>query len=530
MTLFMLGAGVMQIPALAIARELGWKVGAADGNPKAPGAAYCDRFFAVDLKDREGLLAAASALGADAVFTAGTDFSSNVAWLADRLGLPGHRPEAALAASDKLLMRARFAEAGLSSPLFFECRDLESGLLSEARRGLGFPLVVKPADNMGARGCRLVRNEAELAAALSLALPLSRTGRAIVEEYIEGPEFSIDALVYDGKVEIRGFADRHIAFSPYFVELGHSLPTLIDERMKNDILAVFEAGLRSLGLSHGAAKGDMKWSLAAGRPMIGEIAARLSGGYMSGWTYPYASGIDLTRDALLLAAGLRPEGPRIDRGWHSAERAFISIPGKVAGIEGLRAARNAPFIKDLFLRTAEGEEVVFPSNNVEKCGNLISQAPDREGAARAAEAAVRSIFIRLEAPNEATSVFLRGALTEAGFDGATWPPRAFAVDADFEAAIEALPVGDLGLPDAGERIAVAALPLAETLELRDWSGRSLAESARLALERGGGYLLSAEASPASPLVGRAFWKALIVGGAQGGLYVLDCLRKGATLP
>ncbi len=530
MTLFMLGAGVMQIPALAIARELGWRVCAADGNPKAPGAAYCDRFFAVDLKDREGLLAAASAVGADAVFTAGTDFSANVAWLADRLGLPGHRPESALAASDKLLMRARFAEADLSSPPFFECRDLESGLRSEIRRGLGFPLVVKPADNMGARGCRLVRDEAELGRALSLALPLSRTGRAIVEEYIEGPEFSIDALVYDGKVEIRGFADRHIAFSPYFVELGHTLPTSIDERMKKDMLAVFEAGLRSLGLTHGAAKGDMKWSLATGRPMIGEIAARLSGGYMSGWTYPYASGIELTRDALLLAAGLRPEGPRLDRGWHSAERAFISIPGRVACIEGLRAARNAPYIKDLFLRTAEGEEVVFPSNNVEKCGNLISQAPERDSAVFAAEEALRSILIRLEAPNEATAAFLRGLAVVPGFNEASWPPRAFAVDAKFDAAIEALPEGERSLPDAAARIAVAALPLAETLELCDWSGRSLAESARLALERGGGYFLPAESVPTSPHIGRAFWKALIVGGAQGGLYVLDCLRKGAALP
>ncbi|HUX38411.1 MAG TPA: carboxylate--amine ligase, partial [Rectinemataceae bacterium] len=59
MTVFILGAGVMQLPALSLAKELGWTTIAADGNPQAPGAGVCDRFFAIDLKDREGLLAAA---------------------------------------------------------------------------------------------------------------------------------------------------------------------------------------------------------------------------------------------------------------------------------------------------------------------------------------------------------------------------------------------------------------------------------------------------------------------------------------
>ena len=373
-------------------------------------------------------------------------------------------------------------------------------------------------------------DEAGLASALELALPLSRSGRAIVEEYVDGPEFSVDALVYDGKVEIRGIADRHIAFSPYFVELGHTMPSSAEASLRDEVLAVFEAGVRCLGLTHGAAKGDMKWSPTRGGPVIGEIAARLSGGYMSGWTYPYASGTELTRDALLLAAGLRPEGGRSDRGWSSAERAFISIPGRIASIEGLRAARNAPFIKDLFLRVGAGDAVVFPSNNVEKCGNVISQAPDRDRAVAAAEAAIRSILLRLEAPDPATSAFLRGAEGEKGSEASVWPPKAFAVGADIEAAIEALPEGRLSPLPEGAPIWVLPLKGAHGFDLRDWSGRSLEEASLLALDRGGGRLL-AEAKPVDgAFVGRAFWKALVAAGAQGALYILDCIRRGAELP
>ena len=78
---------------------------------------------------------------------------------------------------------------------------------------------------MGARGCRAARDAGELAEAIAAALPYSRSGRAIVEEYIDGPEFSIDALVDGGEIRIRGIADRHIFFAPYFVELGHTMPS-----------------------------------------------------------------------------------------------------------------------------------------------------------------------------------------------------------------------------------------------------------------------------------------------------------------
>ncbi|MDP3176837.1 MAG: carboxylate--amine ligase, partial [Spirochaetaceae bacterium] len=117
MTIFILGAGVMQLPAFRAAKELGWTVAAADGNSSAIGAALADHFIHVDLKDRDGLLAAArrlrNAIGLDGVFTAGTDFSLAVAYIAEKLDLPGIPYEVALRASDKQKMREAFAAAGV---------------------------------------------------------------------------------------------------------------------------------------------------------------------------------------------------------------------------------------------------------------------------------------------------------------------------------------------------------------------------------------------------------------------------------
>jgi biotin carboxylase len=277
MTIFILGASVMQLPAIRAAKELGWTVVVADANSEAPGAQLADRFLPVDLKDREGLAAAArgirSEFGLDGVFTAGTDFSASVAYVAEKLSLPGIPLETALRASDKLLMRAALAQAGVPSPRFACASSPEDPAIAAA--GLGFPLVVKPADSMGARGCRAVRDPGELEAAVAAALPYSRSGRAIVEEYIEGPEFSIDALVIpaknggEGEILIRGIADRIIRFSPYFIELGHTMPSAQPPEVTEEVLRVFRAGVRALGINIGAAKGDIKYCPSRGCAMVG---------------------------------------------------------------------------------------------------------------------------------------------------------------------------------------------------------------------------------------------------------------------
>jgi hypothetical protein len=253
----------------------------------------------------------------------------------------------------------------------------------------------------------------------------------------------------------------------------------------------------------------MKYCLSRRSGMVGEIAARLSGGYMSGWTYPYASGIDLTTEALRLAVGqgFRPE-PK-DRHWVSAERAFISIPGTVASVEGLSEAEREPYVKNVFLRAVPGAKAVFPSNNVEKCGNVISQAPTRDEAVSAAESAARALRVRLVPDNPDTEAFLRGEWSKER----DWPPVAFKAEREAERALAALPEyveGSGGL--------VAPFALASEMKGHDWTGRRFSESADLAiaLERERGIRVGQLRTPC----GR-FWRALASGGLQAALYVLD---------
>ncbi len=534
-----LGGGVMQLPAIRIAKRKGWYVFVADGNRSCPGAAIADSFFPIDLKNTERLIEAAKTCDPPltGVLTAGTDFSTSVARVAEALRLPGTSHASAYNASDKVQMRRRFAEAGVPSPAFVELAGTDDrAALAEAAK-LNYPLVVKPVDNMGARGVQRVSGASQLTDAVARAVGFSRSGRVIVEEFIPGQEYSLDAIVEDGKVTVCGLAERHIYFPPAFVEMGHTIPAQIDDRRERELVEVFIAGVRALGISNGAAKGDI-FHTGTGA-VVGEIAARLSGGYMSGWTFPYSSGFEVTEAALNIAVGL-PAGDLTNRrSWVSAERAFLSIPGIVAGINGVAAARNIPGVKEVFLRVETGMEVSFPANNVEKSGNVISCAPSRPEAVRAAQYALRCIEIRLEPNVAATDAFLFSADSR-GKPGV--------MELSDEADLRVLREMQKGNPDLDlvsselSRTTGKPVPLPEILPLprwereerANWAGIAPAEAVRTCLRRHG-LVMAADHGPAGH-IGRPrvtqqsqlnfsalFWTALLRGGIQGVDYFIDSL-------
>lgn len=515
--ILILGAGIMQGVAIRTARSRGWETVVIDGNPEAPCRMLADRFEPIDLKDVPSIVSFARTLqregGLDGIFTAATDFSVPVAAAAEACALSGHSLQAAVNASDKLVMRACFDKAGLPSPRCtgVDADTLSDGTISRVTRrleeaGITFPVVVKPVDNMGARGCVRIDNSVSLAAACAEAIRYSRSGRAIVEQYMEGPEFSLEALLFDGEFHLTGFADRHIHFPPYFVEMGHTIPSACSGEDHDRIVSLFRKGAEALGLSHGAAKGDIK--LTAQGPMIGEIAARLSGGYMSGWTFPYSSGVDLTGAALSLAVGEHPGSLEPGCSRVCAERAWISIPGTVASVHGLETARIMPGVQDVFPRVQSGDTVFFPRNNVEKCGNCLAVAETRHDACRYAEEACAAVFLRLKAPDSRTAAFLDGT-------SSAFPPSVF----------EGIPpVGEIGMVsavfDGYGSVPVPGLLAGHLDTAQDWHKRTLRQciSRSLSIEPG---LMEKLAGPDKKNRIR-YWNALLRGGIQGIVYTHDC--------
>ncbi|MCL2294532.1 MAG: ATP-grasp domain-containing protein [Spirochaetes bacterium] len=566
-----LGAGIMQVLAIKSASKMGFVTIAFDGNIDAPGKNFPDYFENIDLKDRGSLLeksrAYTAAYDIKAVFTVGTDFSYMVAWLSEKLGIKSLSYETALKATDKSLMRQAFSSAKVSSPQFLMVtgseqvepisrrsesrgqtkfahdrerrltKDMQSiSFLSiEKIEKMGYPLVVKPVDSMGARGTVKIHNFDDLKEAIEEAIKYSRTGKVIIEQFLEGPEFSLDAVVKEGQIHICGVADRHIYFPPYFVEMGHTMPTIFPQDVVEKVVNVFCDGIKAIGIDNGAAKGDIKYT--NGKAVIGEIAARLSGGYMSGWTFPYSSGFSVIDAALKIALDIDPGEIKYSYEKTAAERAFISIPGVVDSVfipDYLKNDSPDNAVKVVFVNVKPGDVVNFPKNNVEKSGNVIAAHENRDEAVFAAEEACRNIIVKLKPADETTFSFIFK-------EKENWIPDAFVFD---RGILDSMPdfYGDgAGLTGDSGKIDVF-LPAdfdfsnsgnSDERFGRDWHGNSL-KKALETIESHANIRFIKEFPAISDrnkfVLGKIFWKSIKKGSIQGAIWVAetiaDYIRKG----
>lgn len=379
----------MQVPVVKAAKAMGLTTLVMDKNPRAVAMAMADHPILADIADVDGAVEATrqfakTHFAPDGALTLGTDFPVTSAAIAKAFGLPGISLETAGKAKDKIRMRECFRTAKCPQPDFMG--PVEKNQLGEVASRLGFPMVVKPADSMGARGVRRVDDLAALAEAYDVARPFSPTGRVICENYIPGGELSIDAVVWKGEIMIRGIADRLIEREPYFIEIGHVLPSQRSKDLVEKACEAFRQGIRALGIETGWAKADIRINEKGA--FIGEIAARLSGGFMSGYTYPNATGVNLMEGAIKIALGEHPGPLGPEGGRTSIERAILSKPGTIRAIEGLDRVRQAPGVHQVFLNWKVGDVVANPKNNVEKGGNIIVSGDTYGEASTRVEAAL----------------------------------------------------------------------------------------------------------------------------------------------
>jgi len=202
----------------------------------------------------------------------------------------------------------------------------------------------------------------------------------------------------------------------------------------------------------------------------------------------------------------------------SAERAFISIPGRIRALEGLPVVRQVDGLQELFLRVRVGDRVRLPANNLEKCGNVITRASTRARAVGAADQARQQVFLRLEPGDGETLAFLR--------DPRPGPWLAFPrLSEAFGKAVAEMPeaVGQLGSARLGaEGLAVLRPEGLKAETACDWHGLSLA-GALEQVERLSGVTSADAPLPGRLTLGRAFWETLRRGGVQAGVFLIQTL-------
>jgi biotin carboxylase len=353
--------GVLQLPAVDAAHDLGLAAILTDRDPHAPALQVADEAHAVDIFDVEGHVALARRLQETwdlrGVFCQGADVEVTVAGVADALGLPGIPVQAARTTKNKALMRAAFDAAGVVNPTWVEVRDVDDS--EAALEVTGLPCYVKALDNSASRGTTRVESADDLRTAVRHAMANSTTGTALIEECYVGPEQSVETLFdAEGGVHRLNMVDRLFTHEGgWALELGHVNPSRLPADVQESIFDLAAEAAAACGVGFGVFKADT--ILTPDGPRILEVASRLSGGFDAQVTTPLATGRNFIRAAMRLAVGMPLDETdlKVSRDGYAAAWAALPAPGRVVSIDNLDEVRGLNGVHDVFLRTAPGEVV-----------------------------------------------------------------------------------------------------------------------------------------------------------------------------
>ena len=361
-TIWIVGAGVESIYGIKLAKKLGLNVVVSDNNPNAPGLKFADKSIIVSTYDVEGTVEAAceyhqNVNRIDGVICIATDVPLTVASVSEKLSLPGITTETARKCSDKFLMKETLLAEGIPIPWFSLVKSVSELCSIISERGL--PLVIKPVDSRGARGVIRITKSIDLEWAFEYAKSFSPTSRVMVEEFLEGQQYSTESVIMDEKNITLGFSERNYEFleelSPYIIENGGQQPAKIDKKELDSIVNLVEKSSQILGVSNATSKGDVVMSKEG--PKIIEIAPRLSGGYFSSDQIPLVTGINIIEIAIRLSLGEKINKNKLLFSHQKAVaiRYFFPKPGKITSISNIDSFKNESWVHKLNLFFGVGD-------------------------------------------------------------------------------------------------------------------------------------------------------------------------------
>jgi biotin carboxylase len=395
-----IGAGRHQRRALERVRELGVRVIAVDRNAAAPGLSVADVGEIVDFGDVAAVEEVGRRHEVQGVMTFAADRAVPVvAGAANVLGLPGIGTETAHLMTNKIAMRRRLADAGVTQPRFAALRHVRE--IRTAVEAVGFPAVLKPSDSAGQRGLFLVLSIDDIERHLHAALAQSTDEEAILESYHSGLEVNGLLVARGGDVTVITLSDRRrppgIGFG---VALAHIYPSTLYGDALAEVERVGRATVHALGLEDGIAYPQVIWGDDGVARLI-EVAARIPAGQMDS-VARYGVGVDLIEIALRQALGQtvpdRLVEPKLQQpmaiSFLTAEPGPLPT-GRLVDVSGLERVLAFPGVVEADLYFQQGETIRPVQVDGDRRGYVIALGATNLDAVERAEAAARLLDVQV---------------------------------------------------------------------------------------------------------------------------------------
>lgn len=260
---------------------------------------FCDKFYGISFKEKEEVLRICREEQVDGI----TSFSLESAlptlvYVAKNLGLVSNSEECLKLTSTKLAQRMAFERNGIPVPAYFTVRSVDEIQGKE----FAYPIIVKPVDSGGSQGITKIDGVGGLASAIDDAIAHSHSGTAIIEEFIDGREFSVESLSYNGYHYILQITDKVTSGSPHFIEMQHHQPASISLDLAERIRILVGKALTALCITNSPSHTELKLN-SKGDLYIIEIGARMGGDFISSDLVRLSTGYDMVKGAIALATG-----------------------------------------------------------------------------------------------------------------------------------------------------------------------------------------------------------------------------------
>ena len=301
--LVIIGANDFQNQLILKAKELGYETHVFAWKDGSIGESTADYFYPISIIEKDKILEECRKINPVGVCSIASDLASiTVNYVAENLGLACNPTSITKQCTNKYEMRKRLKECNIKTPLFIKVKED----CDISKIVMNFPAIVKPTDRSGSRGITKVYSKEELLPAIKYASKDSFDKEAIIEEYIEGNEYSCECVTYKGKHYFLAFTKKYTTGAPNFIEVGHAEPSDIPDRIQQYIKQEIFKALTALGIQNGASHTEFKIDDKENFEII-EIGARMGGDCIGSDLVRLSTGYDFVKMVIDIACGDEPD-------------------------------------------------------------------------------------------------------------------------------------------------------------------------------------------------------------------------------
>ncbi len=382
-SILIFGGGINQLTLIEVCNDLGFKSIVIDPSLHAVGRNIAHRFYRIDANDYQATKQIAEENNITGIATSQMENPLRLmAKLAQEKGYIFNSPEIIEQSLNKYQMKKVLGENNVPVAKYKYFKN-KSKLSKKSIEDFNYPLIIKPVDAHSSRGVFRIEKFTDISKFIDITVSFSKQGDFLIEEFIEGKEYSIEAVTFNKKTTIVQFTEKIITPFPEVVEMGHIQPAELTEEHKKAIAQVVGNAIDSLNLDNTVTHTEIK--LSPNGPVVIEVGPRMGGDFISSYLTKNSCGVDLDKATILMSVGIEPELKQTDKNFTFVKYFSLPVGTKIVSIGNFKKLEENDDVVFTHFFLNKGDMVHKVTHSAQRSGVVIVTASNKKQVIQKAE-------------------------------------------------------------------------------------------------------------------------------------------------